>query len=74
MNSLVVVFTMVTHHLILILIFDYFEWMVKVVAVDKKKLLDLPPIFKIVPFMNAAHEPIMKFQAMKKTSYNLFLW
>jgi hypothetical protein len=43
--------------------------MVMVVAVDKKKLLDLPPIFIKFLILNAAHEPGGIFQAMKKTSY-----
>jgi hypothetical protein len=52
LNSLVVVFTMVTHHLILILIFDYFESIVMVIALDMENYYQ-PHIFKIFPFMYA---------------------
>ncbi len=50
-------------------LFDNYESIVKVIAVDIEKLPLQPHIFKKIPFMNAAHGPIGKFQAMKKMSY-----
>jgi hypothetical protein len=69
MKSLIIVLLWSHTNLILILICDYFEWIVMVIDVDMEEVLEQPHIFIKCPILNAAHEPGGIFQAMKKTSY-----